>query len=1228
MKRWVLAWILAILLQFSVVAIGIDLTAHGINQPHQGTYNTVPYTPTQLTAEAGGPYQNNTGRGVKFVGAAWPSSYGGYLVLYRWDFGDGSDPYIGYFTDTSQFAPANYGSGAYLCPAYHEYENDGYYIANLTVYDSRGNSASDSALVAINRPLQDVDYPSWPSDWWTAPESHENEFSKKVRDPSTNEWVESAEYRLNDRIYFKIELNIPEGRSGVEDIRIVDFLPPTVEYVGASLTPTSITTEVYFDGRSISFYPFTVLTWDIGDGIPGTTISIIIEGKVKKLDHEYFNISDYDFIPISYITTNTVISTYKYISYSPGCGNPYKKIVTLKNTASFRIVSGEPDIGIEKKARIYTSGEWQDDWIDAMVGDTLEFKLVINNTGDVCIDEPIYVRDLLPDELEYIEGSSNYNHICGDAIITPPRPKEPSIDGNLLEWVFDEPLDVGESIVITFRALVEKAGKYINVGSVEGSYNSIPLYDEDDITINASKPSEARINVEKKVWDGKDWVEYFSTVVGSKIIFMINVSNEGNVPLTDIIINDTLPDFLSFDDAKPLPDAVDDHNLTWRIPRLGIDEYLQIIVNVTATDTGEGYNKVEARSKEGAGDEDDAHVSVSSVGLVLTKEISVDNETWFDNVEVYTGQKVYYRINVTNIGSTELKDVTVKDDVKKLSFLSFNKSSPESSYVDDEFIYWNISALLPGESYWIYYTVDTISYGCGYNTACAESEEGASDCDYAFVHVIPLPITSVDVKKYVSVDGINWYKSVEIEEGNIVSFKILVKNNGTTKLDVVTINDTIPDYLEFVEGSFIPANAQVDGNNVTWVLEDISPGEIAEILFNATAVSCGAGYNFVEVFAENSSGTSYDNDTAGINVTCRSDVSIDKKVWDEDSQQWVDSISISETPKELRFNITVENTGTCKIYDLTIKDKLGCALLRPRDFYESESDLERFVNYTCGMIIWKLSSRAFLPGEKIYIEFNANASLPPNGGSTYNRADAMGRTCMGDFELSDTVNITYLPEEPEEPELAFSPHYINITREVVVGDVILTNFTVWNNGTGTLQYEIVPRVSWISVYPEDGESTGEKDVIEVEIDTSSLEPGSYKAYIDIHSNGGNGTVEINFEVVQPAPSPPTIEITKPRCGKIYLWNKEIFPFPWGTIVIGPISIEANASDKDGSIERVEFFVNNVSVFNDTEAPYRYTINEQMFGFCTVKVIAYDDSGMKAEDSTRFFMINFGIVKLD
>ena len=101
---------------------------------------------------------------------------------------------------------------------------------------------------------------------------------------------------------------------------------------------------------------------------------------------------------------------------------------------------------------------------------------------------------------------------------------------------------------------------------------------------------------------------------------------------------------------------------------------------------------------------------------------------------------------------------------------------------------------------------------------------------------------------------------------------------------------------------------------------------------------------------------------------------------------------------------------------------------------------------------------------------------------------------------------------------------------------------------------------------------------------------------------------------------PYLEIIKPMENYLYISNFSI-PFV-KTFVIGKIMVEVNATDTQSGIDRVEFYVDGILMENISNEPYKWLWNEDtLYDTHTLKVIAYDRDGNKAEKSMEVTVLN-------
>jgi len=74
--------------------------------------------------------------------------------------------------------------------------------------------------------------------------------------------------------------------------------------------------------------------------------------------------------------------------------------------------------------------------------------------------------------------------------------------------------------------------------------------------------------------------------------------------------------------------------------------------------------------------------------------------------------------------------------------------------------------------------------------------------------------------------------------------------------------------------------------------------------------------------------------------------------------------------------------------------------------------------------------------------------------------------------------------------------------------------------------------------------------------------------------------------------------------------------------IPSIPVKASATDADGVISKVEFYINDTLAATDLSAPYEYLLTSPANGFWNIRIVAYDDSLGTSADSIRIQIMDF------
>lgn len=216
----------------------------------------------------------------------------------------------------------------------------------------------------------------------------------------------------------------------------------------------------------------------------------------------------------------------------------------------------------------------------------------------------------------------------------------------------------------------------------------------------------------------------------------------------------------------------------------------------------------------------------------------------------------------------------------------------------------------------------------------------------------------------------------------------------------------------------------------------------------------------------------------------------------------------------------------------------------------------------------------------------------------------------GKAEVNDiTFNVYALPGQPEISEIIHDEENKQVIVNVIPPDVYQSllikkgrvddetcDVTVWEN-TPDCTITGVDLQTFQTVYAQ---AYFEPDV-------------EYKLAAWATNSYGRAVSEVAY-FTRYVNLPPTVELTAPAMNEAFI--REDTPVE--------ITFSAEASDPDGTVSQVEFFVNDgsgqVSVGVDTTAPY--SVDAQVFGhgLFSVRAIVTDDGGATGQSSFSYFRI--------
>jgi hypothetical protein len=117
------------------------------------------------------------------------------------------------------------------------------------------------------------------------------------------------------------------------------------------------------------------------------------------------------------------------------------------------------------------------------------------------------------------------------------------------------------------------------------------------------------------------------------------------------------------------------------------------------------------------------------------------------------------------------------------------------------------------------------------------------------------------------------------------------------------------------------------------------------------------------------------------------------------------------------------------------------------------------------------------------------------------------------------------------------------------------------------------------------------------LDWTPANSGSHNLVASATDNAGSSTISapVGITVLPPSNALPVVSLTNPGNGAVYQPGSSI-------------ALIAVASDPDGSVVKVDFYANETSLGNDTEAPFSLNWIPAQIGNYALKVIATDNKG--------------------
>ncbi len=313
-----------------------------------------------------------------------------------------------------------------------------------------------------------------------------------------------------------------------------------------------------------------------------------------------------------------------------------------------------------------------------------------------------------------------------------------------------------------------------------------------------------------KVWPGGP----ATGVVGNKVVYQVNVRNEGTAPATNVVLKA---------DLVGLEYAPGQSHAETKVGTLAAGETRTLTLPVTAKKAGDADARLTVQADGNLIGTADQPLKVQDPRLTLQLT---------GPPQGYVGQPAVWTLDIHNTGDTPLSQVLVSDLLSpELAFMG----ASDGGRLQGSEVVWVVGDLAAGAGKRLQLT--TTSARPTPNAANGARASGRVVGDAAEVRVqsdAALAVLGLPAYKMTVED-----RDDPIEVGGRTAYRIQVKNTGSLPGDRVQVTATVPPQMRAVTASG-PATYRVEGGRVTFTpLETLSPGQTATYIVEVEAVQAG-----------------------------------------------------------------------------------------------------------------------------------------------------------------------------------------------------------------------------------------------------------------------------------------------------------------------------------------------------------------------------------------------------
>lgn len=541
------------------------------------------------------------------------------------------------------------------------------------------------------------------------------------------------------------------------------------------------------------------------------------------------------------------------------------------------------------------------------LGETINYTFRFVNTGNRVLAN-LAVNDLLPG-LSAISCSND-----GDT------------DGDIDALNPGQTLDCAASYII--QADDARAGSVENTATPTATENDgvTPVLEDDTPNDNStSTPVDRIVDLDvAKSGTLNDDDGTLGVSAGDTIDYVVEVSNPGTVPLTNIIVDDPLVPTLAFQSGDTNSNNELDMGEVW----IYTGAYTLTPSDISTNGGGDGDidNTVTASSDETGDETASNEVSISSgVSIDVAKSGILNDDDGTPGVSA--GDTIDYTITVENDGSIDLTNIVLADTLVQ------NGVSTTITPVFDTGDTNTDNAINPGETwtYLVTYNLTPANIADGnnlVNTVEVTTDQTGPDTA-TDTQVLGAPLDAFTMEKIATLDdgdadGLG-------DAGEDINYTFRFVNTGTRTLTNLSVTDPLPGLTTILCSNDGDSDGDIDTLGVGATLDcvavyTIQPADVINGSVDNTAIPSATASDGTTPVAEDD--TPNDNST-----TTPTDTNISLDV----NKTVASAVEVLPNVVEVEYLLELMNTGTVPLTNLTLEDDLTAAISAPAQIIGSGS---------------------------------------------------------------------------------------------------------------------------------------------------------------------------------------------------------------------------------------------------------------------------------------------------